>query len=112
MFIPSRGLKFIGFQRRLFAQRNTTSASLNPYVSVSNQLCNRSDSNAGFTTITEVKDTKWEMGVKSFTQLGTIDALLAQLCVRHELTLLTTDNDFVHAASHCPLQVWKRDPNR
>ena len=45
-------------------------------------------------------------------QLGTIDALLAQLCIRHELTLLTTDNDFVHAASHCPLQVWKRDPNK
>ncbi len=40
-------------------------------------------------------------------QIGTIDALLAQLCVRHELTLLTTDNDFVLVASHCPLQVWK-----
>ena len=40
-------------------------------------------------------------------QIGTIDALLAQLCIRHDLTLLTTDNDFVHAASHCPLKVWK-----
>ena len=40
-------------------------------------------------------------------QLGTIDALLAQLCIRHGLTLLTTDNDFVHAARHCPLRVWK-----
>lgn len=40
-------------------------------------------------------------------QLGTIDALLAQLCVRHELTLLTTDNDFVRAASHCPLRLWE-----
>lgn len=40
-------------------------------------------------------------------QLGTIDALLAQLCIRHELTLLTTDNDFVHAAKHCALKVWK-----
>jgi predicted nucleic acid-binding protein len=39
-------------------------------------------------------------------QVGTIDALLAQLCIRHQLTLLTTDNDFVHAASHCPLKVW------
>ncbi len=38
-------------------------------------------------------------------QVGTIDALLAQLCIRHELTLLTTDNDFVRAASHCPLRV-------
>lgn len=41
-------------------------------------------------------------------QLGTIDALLAQLCIRHELRLLTTDRDFVHAARHCPLQVWTR----
>lgn len=40
-------------------------------------------------------------------QVGTIDALLAQLCIRHGLTLLTTDKDFVRAASHCPLRVWK-----
>lgn len=39
-------------------------------------------------------------------QIGTIDALLAQLCIRHELTLLTTDQDFVHAAKHCALSVW------
>jgi hypothetical protein len=42
-------------------------------------------------------------------QIGTIDALLAQLCIRHQLTLLTTDNDFVRAALHCPLRVWTRD---
>jgi len=40
-------------------------------------------------------------------QIGTIDALLAQLCIRHALTLLTTDKDFSHAASYCPLKVWK-----
>ena len=39
-------------------------------------------------------------------QIGTIDALLAQLCVRHDLTLLSTDNDFKLAAKHCPLRVW------
>jgi hypothetical protein len=27
--------------------------------------------------------------------------------MRHDLTLLTTDNDFVMAAAHCPLQVWQ-----
>jgi predicted nucleic acid-binding protein len=40
-------------------------------------------------------------------QLGTIDALLAQLCLRHELTLLTTDGDFALAAKHCALRVWR-----
>ena len=40
-------------------------------------------------------------------QLGTIDALLAQLCIRHELVLLSTDNDFVHAARHCALDIWR-----
>lgn len=40
-------------------------------------------------------------------QLGTIDALLARLCLRHELHLLTTDADFRHAARHVPLQVWR-----
>jgi predicted nucleic acid-binding protein len=39
-------------------------------------------------------------------QIGTIDALLAQQCVRHDLTLLTTDKDFTHAAQHCALRVW------
>ena len=41
-------------------------------------------------------------------QIGTIDALLAQLCIRYKLTLLTTDNDFIRAGLHCPLQVWSR----
>ena len=39
-------------------------------------------------------------------QVGTIDALLAQLCIRHDLTLLSTDNDFKLAAQHCALRVW------
>ncbi|NOT45576.1 MAG: PIN domain-containing protein [Acidobacteria bacterium] len=39
-------------------------------------------------------------------QLGTVDALIAQLCLRHEMTLLSTDQDFVHAARHCALEVW------
>lgn len=39
-------------------------------------------------------------------QIGTIDALLAQLCVRHELTLLSTEKDLVHAAKYCALRVW------
>ena len=39
-------------------------------------------------------------------QLGTIDALLAQLCIRHDLTLLSTDNDFKLAAPHCALRIW------
>ena len=42
-------------------------------------------------------------------QIGTIDALLAHLCIRHQLTLLTSDNDFVQAGLHCPLRVWKRN---
>lgn len=40
-------------------------------------------------------------------QIGTIDALLAQLCIRHQLTLLTTDRDFAHAARHCRLRIWR-----
>lgn len=39
-------------------------------------------------------------------QMGTADALLAQLCIRHDVVLLTTDSDFTHAAKHCPLHVW------
>jgi hypothetical protein len=39
-------------------------------------------------------------------QIGTIDALLARLCIRHELEMLTLDRDFHHAADHIPLVVW------
>jgi predicted nucleic acid-binding protein len=37
---------------------------------------------------------------RSGIQIGTIDALLAQLCIRHDLILLTTDRDFVRIASN------------
>ena len=47
---------------------------------------------------------------RSGVQIGTIDALLAQLCIRHHLTLLSTDNDFKLAASHCALRVWTPKP--
>lgn len=40
-------------------------------------------------------------------QIGTIDALLAQMCIHHGLTLLTTDKDFLLAAAHCRLKVWR-----
>lgn len=40
-------------------------------------------------------------------QVGTIDALLAQLCIRHDLTMLTADQDFAHIAKHSPLQLWQ-----
>lgn len=39
-------------------------------------------------------------------QAGTIDALLAQLCIRHELTMLTTDRDFHAIGRIVPLIVW------
>ena len=39
-------------------------------------------------------------------QVGTIDAILAQLCIRYELRLLTTDADFSRIAEHEPLECW------
>lgn len=39
-------------------------------------------------------------------QIGTIDALLAELCIRHRLTMLTTDRDFHHLATVVSLPVW------
>lgn len=39
-------------------------------------------------------------------QIGTVDALIAQLCIRHDLVLLSTDKDFAHAARHCELRLW------
>lgn len=44
---------------------------------------------------------------RSGLQIGTIDALLAQLCIHHSLTLLTMDKDFARIASRFPLRLWK-----
>jgi predicted nucleic acid-binding protein len=44
---------------------------------------------------------------RSGLQIGTIDALLAQLCIRNALTLLTMDKDFLQIASRFPLRLWR-----
>ena len=41
-------------------------------------------------------------------QVGTIDAVLAQLCIAHDLTMLTTDKDFQSIAKHTALRLWRR----
>lgn len=40
-------------------------------------------------------------------QVGTVDALIAQLAIGHELVLLSTDRDFEHIAAHAPLSLWR-----
>ena len=42
---------------------------------------------------------------RSGVQIGTIDALITQLCIEHDLALLTTDKDFRHAVKHVPLKL-------
>jgi predicted nucleic acid-binding protein len=42
----------------------------------------------------------------SGVQVGTIDALLIQVCGRYELTLLSTDMDFANAAPYVPFKLW------
>ena len=39
-------------------------------------------------------------------RIGTIDALLIQLCGRYEMTLLSPDKDFANAARHVPFRLW------
>jgi predicted nucleic acid-binding protein len=41
-------------------------------------------------------------------QVGTIDVLLGQLCIRHNLIMLTADQDFHRIARHSELQLWQR----
>lgn len=40
-------------------------------------------------------------------QVGTIDVLLAQLCIRHDLVMLSADRDFTHIAEWTPLHLWR-----
>lgn len=39
-------------------------------------------------------------------QIGTIDAVLIQLCLRHDLVLLSADNDFRSAVKHVKFRLW------
>ena len=40
-------------------------------------------------------------------QVGTIDALLIQLCRRHDVVLLSADKDFENARQHVPIGLWQ-----
>ena len=40
-------------------------------------------------------------------QVGTIDALLAQLCIANDLVMLTSDQDFGFVSNHSALRVWR-----
>jgi predicted nucleic acid-binding protein len=42
---------------------------------------------------------------RSGVQAGTIDALFAQLCIEHDLEMLTSDQDFRHIAGCCALRL-------
>jgi len=43
---------------------------------------------------------------RSGVQIGTIDALLIQLCGRYDLTLLSADKDFLNASRFVPFKLW------
>jgi predicted nucleic acid-binding protein len=43
---------------------------------------------------------------RSGVQIGTVDALLAQLCIRNDLTMLAADRDFEQMSRHCTLKLW------
>ncbi len=43
---------------------------------------------------------------RSGVQIGTIDALIAGLCIGNDLTLLTADKDFTRAAELSRLRIW------
>ena len=40
-------------------------------------------------------------------QVGTIDALLARLCIAHDLVMLSTDRDFAAIAERTDLDTWQ-----
>ena len=51
----------------------------------------------------EVRNTCRRHGV----QIGTIDAVLIQLCLKHDLVLLSSDDDFRSAAKHVQFRLWR-----
>lgn len=43
---------------------------------------------------------------RSGVQIGTVDAVLIHLCLRHDLVLLSADKDFRSAARHIKFRLW------
>ena len=52
--------------------------------------------------VAEVRNACRRQGV----QIGTIDALLMQRCLRHDLVLLSADDDFRSASTHVKFRLW------
>ncbi len=50
----------------------------------------------------EVRNTCRRHGV----QIGTVDAVLIQLSLKHDLVLLSSDNDFRSASKHIKFRLW------
>lgn len=42
-------------------------------------------------------------------QIGTIDAVLIQLCLKHDLVLLSSDDDFRAAVKHVKFRLWRAE---
>ena len=59
-------------------------------------------SRADFIDAARVRNTCRQRGV----QVGTVDALIAQMCLHYELTMLTADRDFFRISAIFPLRVW------
>jgi predicted nucleic acid-binding protein len=53
--------------------------------------------------VAELRNTCRRNGLR----IGTIDALLAQLCIHYTLALLTTDQDFIGVARLAPIKLWR-----
>ena len=58
---------------------------------------------ADYIAAAELRNTCRRRGV----QAGTIDALLARLCIDHGLVMLSTDRDFAGIAEWTPLDLWQ-----
>lgn len=101
--IETRGLATIGVVYlellRGFTLERTRGAIRKEFEAVSFIEPNRDD----YAAAADLSVTCRRHGV----QLHTIDALIAQVCIAHNLVLLTADADFTHAAQHVPLQFWK-----
>jgi predicted nucleic acid-binding protein len=57
---------------------------------------------ASFAEAAELRNTCRRNGI----QVGTVGALLAQVCRRHDLVLLSTDRAFESMARHVDLRLW------
>ena len=60
--------------------------------------------------IERAREVSGERTKRAVVTLALQEFILAQICIRHGMTMLTADRGFLMASKHCALRAWEPSP--